>query len=636
MNHDGSHLTLHLDLPALAGRADGPLATFADAQGPLVELVLRTQPPGFDARQNNHRFPMPDGRIRSIEAIWHFPVPERLIAHRQRGKPDYLPAPASDLAAGILRTGIPLALVGDQPCRVTLRLADHIVEMLVDGAVVDEEWPLDPLRQGEAALTCAAGVVGQAVAATVAVPPADPARRRCLVPFERPIGSYWAPPGHNTWVGDTVMVSDGERLHVFWLRDRHCHSAKWGCGVGGFWHMSSDDLRTWHEHRPAWPLTHRNVAAHGTSCAVHHDGALWLFIQNCNDRLGPTLWGDRPAGTYVARSTDGEQFTELGYTGIQAEMGILRDPATGIWHGAKYHARVESDDLVHWRTADVGFLPPATAPATGADDEGVTVECWSWTRVGDWHYVLGGRTGMWMSRELLGPYWARPGVDPARVARPRWTLYDGLVVPQFCEHRGRAILTGWTGNYAFGGHLVFREVVQEADGTLGLRFLEETMPERRETLPVFPPASVAAGALALLDGFTGPVRLHLELDPTPGLDQFGILVGDLELRCEPARQRMQWGMRVDGRPAPEATGPRCFSEDFALKQVEGLDRRLVLEVVILDDRKSGNTIVDVCLNGQRTMLTRRRGLAHRTLGIFSGNGNLRIRALTAWRLAWDG
>ena len=627
----GSHLTLHIDLPPLAAREDGPLATLTDADGPLVALALVTVPPVFDSRRNWHRFPMPDGRVRAIEAEWHFPVPTALIAHRAGSEI------AADCAAGILRIGVPLALIGDQSCRVTLRLRDYILELLVDGVVVDEEWPLDPLRRQAAALTCAAGVSGQAEdGSTSPIPSADPARRRCLVPFERPFSGYWAPPGHNTWAGDTVMVSDGERLHVFWLRDRHAHSAKWGCGVHGFWHASSDDLRTWREHMPAWPLRHRHVAGHGTACVVHHEGALWLFINNLGDRLGPNLWRDRPVGTYLARSDDGEHFIEVGPTGIHGEMGVLRDPGTGIWHGAMYGTRVESDDLAHWRVADAGFLPPATAPTSGADDDGVTVECWMWTKIGDWHYILGGRTGMWMSRDLLGPYWARPGVAPAEVARPRWTPYDGLVVPQICVHRGRAILSGWTGNYAFGGHLVFREVVQEADGTLGTRFLEETVPERREVLPVFPPVRVVAGAVERLEGFDGPVRVHIELEPEAGCAAFGVLVGDLELRCEPGRARMQWGMRVAGQPAPEATGPRCHSEDFAVHGVEGLDRRLVLELVILDDGKSGNTIVDACLNGQRTMLTRRRGLRHRSLGLFALGGSLRIRALTAWRLAWAG
>ena len=79
-----------------------------------------------------------------------------------------------------------------------------------------------------------------------------------------------------------------------------------------------------------------------------------------------------------------------------------------------------------------------------------------------------------------------------------------------------------------------------------------------------------------------------------------------------------------------------FPEDFALTGVEGLDRCLVVELVILDNYKSGNTIVDLCLNGQRTMLTRRRGLRYRRLGLWSDDAALRIRSLTAWRLDWHG
>ena len=649
-----AHLTIQASLPALVQRPDGPLLTLVDDQGPLVELVLRTlgpvRPGDREQYENYARYPLVDGRVRVVEAVWHFPTPERLIAHRVARRAEmrerfpelspYVPEP--ELAAGLLFVGLPLALIGDRPCRAALRLREHVIELFIDGVLVDEEWPLDPMRGGTCWLACATGVTASVEARSdVALPPADAQRTAELVPHARPVGSYWAPPGHNTWAGDTMMASDGERLHVLWLRDRHQHHAKWGCGVAGFWHMSSADLRDWTQHPPAWPLSARNIAAMGTSCVVHHEGRWFAFSNLCNERLGPTLWGDRPAGQYVAVSEDGITFHEVGHIGIDGEMGVLRDPDTGRWHGVKYAARVESDDLLHWRVADQGFLPTPNDHTDSNSDEGFTVECWTWAKVGDWHYVLGGRTGMWMSRDLFGPYWARPGVDPAQIARPRWTVYDGLLVPQICMHRGRAILSGFTGNFAYGGHLVFREVVQEADGTLGTRFLEETMPERREVLPLFPPACVEADRLALLDGLSGPVRLHLQLEPGAAVRRFGLLIGDdgrdgLEWRAEPARRRMQWGERRDGVLPGDSNGPRCFSEDFALSAVEGLDRVLTIELVILDDRKSGNTIVDLCLNGQRTMLTRRRGLGHRRLGLWSDGDGLRIRALTAWRLDWLG
>ena len=92
------------------------------------------------------------------------------------------------------------------------------------------------------------------------------------------------------------------------------------------------------------------------------------------------------------------------------------------------------------------------------------------------------------------------------------------------------------------------------------------------------------------------------------------------------RKGQWWGSKLHGHQFDACHRLDSFDVGFAAKVFD--------KITTL--RKSGNTIVDLCLNGQRTMLTRRRGLGHRLLGLWSDGDGLRIRALTAWRLDWHG
>ena len=70
------------------------------------------------------------------------------------------------------------------------------------------------------------------------------------LPTARPI-QCWAPPGHNSWVGDVVTFFYKGRYHVFYLYDRRHHQSKFGCGAHYFEHLSTTDFKTWTEHEAA-------------------------------------------------------------------------------------------------------------------------------------------------------------------------------------------------------------------------------------------------------------------------------------------------------------------------------------------------------------------------------------------------
>lgn len=632
---DGTGLTIVsppvMDLP------DGTLCELADRQGPILRVGLRrcggnAATADRDAREGYHRFPLADGTCRVLEVALIHPVPTALIAHRRTLQPPGW-EPDADLAAGRLWLGVPVALIGEAGFRLDMICEAAVESLAIDGVIVDQEWPLQGLRRGAVTLrrhpTCTVTLGRQDL------PVAAPERRATLLPFDRPYASYWAPPGHNTWAGDTMVACVDDRIHLFWLHDRHQHHGCWDCGGHGIEHASSADLRTWTRHPSAWPRRRANVAGNGTSCVVHDGAGWWLFSNHCNDRLGPALWGDRPDGVYVARSTDGEIFTEDGGTGIRGEPGIVRDPSGRGYHAVTAGTRWVSDDLRDWTVADDRFLP-RPGHAFDPTRDGLTAECYGWFSWGGLHYVYGGRSGFWMARDLLGPYWSSDPTVP--ILRPRWNIEDGLLVPQICVWRDRALLAGFIGNYAYGGHHVWRELHQEADGTLALRFLEELLPPRGQELAVALTPTVPAGTRRSCNGFAGSWRLQVELVVDASCAAFGLVLGPvgcpsgLELRCEPDAGRVQWGWRSVSAPAPRSEGAPSHGEDFAITRVERLHGRVFLDVLCIDDAKSGNTIVDVCLNRQRTIITRRRHLDHQRLDLFASGGAVSVAGVGAWRL----
>jgi hypothetical protein len=202
------------------------------------------------------------------------------------------------------------------------------------------------------------------------------------------------------------------------------------------------------------------------------------------------------------------------------------------------------------------------------------------------------------------------------------TIYDGLYVPKVAEFTGnRRILAGFLFEQGWAGHLALRELIQYPDGSLGIKFPAEMIPASGEPLKLSP---AAAGLDLASDGQTVMVkadkrfsaaslgavpkniRLTLRVVPQPGAKAFGLCFrtkGDYEVGCElrfePARRRVQYGMPENHGPAKDSTDRIALGRNFAIENVEDLDRPFTLDIVLKDD------IIDTCIDQRRTMITRR-------------------------------
>lgn len=568
--------------PAVAATWLGRIAVPATGPSGRAELGCT---PGGDLRLALH-----DGRLISELRV----VPSQASIAARIADQQYLPA---DMRDGIVRMETPLT-PGDHT--LSLRCDGARLELHVDGVLADEEWPLGAILPAPPGPALAdwrawpAACADHVLAAWHGRELSDPSSSGT---FAAP---YWRPAGHNTAVGDVMLTAAGDDLHLLWLHDRRGHRSRWFAGAHQFRHAVSSDLRSW-RHLPAPLAIRRPWESYGTGAAVVDGNGAWhLFYQVHGERFAE---GAGQAGIWAATSADGVAWLEHAARGPGGGDPTVFQ-AHGRWHLVAWGQRHESEDLRSWRLADPAFLPVGDLPggiwpgrpAHVAHRPGTTntIECpcvWTWN---GWSYAAMGRDGFWISRDPLGPYW--PGVDGMAVAiAPRWNIYDGLFVPMAAVWRGRCLLAGWLrGEQNWGGVLVWRELLQEADGTLAMRWVPELTPEV-ERWDAMPAPGQAAVTLP-----EGPWRLRLRL--ASGGSDLALRFGSAAaLVIEPSANRVRWATPAGaGLPPRNPAEPSFHGREVVIEAVEGLDQPLELEVLAWRDRDGW--VLDACLGGRRTLV----------------------------------
>ena len=654
-------LTIHLRVGIGHGGWNATLAQWGESGVPGGSFLVQTRASGdgsFDLAQNYAAFPDYQGRCDVLEI--------------EVGLRNHHPVWTT------MRVGVPAARVGKgRVLDVVCRFDGRSLALYVDGVKVDEDWTLGRIPRGSE-LRPGSGFDGEIFglelfprALTVSEIEARSGGAaavcaRAAEMFGAPGrgAQYWTPPGHNQWVGDVVLADtrafDPGCLHLYYLIDRRHGASKFGAGGHFFAHMSSRDLIHWEHHLEVIGLEPWNSL--GTGRHVVHDGKIVMAYGMHTSRLlaadrvfslertpplsfspeeglpegGPGA-GRFPMGATLAESRDGVTF-EQSHLLVHAAQNpaVVREhdgPGFLLFAGYGAHGLYRSDDLRHWGPCDPNVIPTNEASPVSNTDE---CQCqFEWN---GWHYLIAGRTGFWMSRRQTGPYWGKPGQAHADVVRPRWNIHDGLWVPMVAPFGdNRRLLAGFlTGPGAeWAGHLVFRELIQLGDGTLGLTWPPEMRPaERRRITPDLPCNPLVLDPARPVTIRTGARNLFMSLTIQPGSGTTHVAVMGLgetgegcALSCHVAHGRAQWNTtRGDGLPGDipsleeiRATDPEPLwssanpnlpfkGGDFTITGVEGFSDEFTVEILFLYDPKSLGTIVDACIAGHRTMITRRPGL----------------------------
>jgi len=553
-----------------------------------------------------------------------------------------------DLKQGALFVSIPGEILQLQAAGTVIFAFDGLkLAVYLDGVLIDEEWSYGRPRIAPAeALTLHAedGVPLQ-WEASPGIPtarwfddnfPTRGATADRLLGYEEPFGAYWKPRGINTSAGDVMLAFGGARLHLIYLRDRRNHGSLWGRGAHEFCHWSTADLRNWTEHPDVLKLDSGAEASIGTGGMLFHEGLFHVWGNRLSNRNGPEAEQLTPSGIVRAISQDGERFERVHGDPIGVcEPGIWHDESTGVFHMLSPARRMESTDLHHWVTVDEGVLPPS-API-GNRDGAPTGECYCLFEWNGWFYVIGGRTGFWMGRDVRGPFHS-VATGKVRPGAPRWSIYDGSMVPMAVViQENRCLLAGWVVDHWWGGRLVFRELKQEGDGTLALGWVPEMVPET-ETSRILAGLGTEegraddAGCLDVSEGCSafheyvlpaGDCRVRMRLRPGRGCRAFGVNLrgdedcqGGRELRFAPEKREARWGTPNGLLGSRGELSPRHNAGDFAIENVEGLNGEVELDIILKD------WVVDAWINRQRTMLTRSHEAKGERLSIFAEGGPL--------------
>ncbi len=502
-----------------------------------------------------------------------------------------------------LTLAVPLSLLSADRQHVFLvRYLGFRVDLLCDGALVDQEWPIGevPAASGATALTFHEPIQqGRFLSRTPSDEEIEAEFGGATAVAKRTIdmlgpdtreAQYMKPRGWNTNAGDAMPFYHDGTLHLFYLIDRRHHHSKWGLGAHQWAHIASTDLIHWRSYPIALPISHQWEGSICTGSVFYDKGTYYAFFA--------TRMPDRKEHLGVALSADGLHFDKVEPSpfagpkspfreGPNRDPNVIRDgdgylmtvtAALQAKKDGKEQGALEqlsSTDLMHWSALDKPFL----VPGYSAQPECSDLFLWRGR-----YYLLFGINGVTHYRigaSLHGP-WITPEVD----------VLDGVearVMKTAEFHDNRRILVGWIGYDNFGGNLIFRELVQNADGTLGTKFPQEMYSEEQVS-GVFAVNGSARDGTKLQTVSRGDVHLVLQAGPQQSSQEYGLTFRGADDRVErlivdPASGTVRW-IDAEGRVKNELSG------------VSSLHRRARIELARKGD------LVDISVNQGRTMIHR--------------------------------
>ena len=461
-------------------------------------------------------------------------------------------------------------------------------------------------------------------------------------------------PGGPHFVGDCMPFSHDGVFHLFYLLDENHHQGRGGLGGHQWAHASSTDLLHWQQHPLALAIEHDSEASICTGSVFFDHGTFHAFFATRQPDFSQHLGH--------AVSTDCVHFQKLEPNPFASappgcKRNDLRDPIVVKEAEGRYSLlatswldpfplqdrggcllRYTSAELHDWRLAGP-FITPMVG--RGYDSVPECPDLFEWN--GRFYLLFGSglQTHYRTAPHWTGP-WTRPAID---------TLDNHMnAVIKSAAFGGtgkgeRRIGVGWLGSRKdnndhgdrlWGGRTVFRELVQNADGSLGTAFVQEMLPVGG-TVRLAAPTSLTDGikadaaavaldapvgrAVAAFDGLPTTYLLRCDVVLQPGTAAAGVVVrgsGALDKGYEVRVTPSQRVLSLNDEAVP-------IAEEISL--ADGSTRHR-LEVVVRAD------LVDVCLSGRHCVIDRCTELHGARLFLFCQDGGARFEHVQVQTLDW--
>lgn len=423
---------------------------------------------------------------------------------------------------------------------------------------------------------------------------------------------YWTPPYHNAWVGDVAACYYQGRYHIFYLLDRRGHTSKFGKGGHYFEHISTPDLINWTEHTAATPIEHQ-WETFGTGTPFEHDGKLYLAYGLHTTRIYPyerttlpelkqqfdnsghtraidcdTIANAIPAGATFAVSNDGGNTFEKS----NILFHFCENPSVWTDNKGRFHMYANYGAKGTWTSDSIatGWTCTDAEFPTGRD-------CTFPFTIGDFDYVIGGFSGMW--RKPKGT----PTDSFIDIVKDGQDCYDGLSVPAVTQlPDGRTLMAGWLKMRNWGGALVIHRIVMDKDGTLGSKFIEELIPDFPSIAKIKPGTPTEVPASFRYDfTFTPTHENNGKMTLKFGDSTYWIL--DI-----PANKIYYTSSPDQTQRTLAEGGDVSAAHNYAIPARIASETEIPVRVIVKHEPKYQGSIIDIEVNGNRTMTTFRPDL----------------------------
>lgn len=506
---------------------------------------------------------------------------------------------------------VPWERIGNSKHAVHLQYVGYAVRLFVDGVLVDEDWPMGAIDLNDASIQLFAGAEHLRLwNEAVAPEPATIESESSILGEEPAALQYWRPRGFNTGVGDCMPYFDGETFRVYYLFDRRGHASKWSLGAHQWAQVSTKDLRTWEHHPIAVGITAEEEGSICTGSVYKKAGTYYAFyaVRTTDGSPAQLTWAESRDGIHFNKTNAVIQLSDRYLRSSVRDPHVYQDDkgkyhmlvTTSLVHPVKHEgclAHLVSDNLAEWKELEPFIVP-------GYHDEPECADFFEWN---GWYYLIFSNDGFARyrySRNPEGP-WLRPAMDTFDCVQWR--------VPKTAAfHDGRRIAAGFLSSpNRYAGELVFREVIQLADGSLGLGFVPELQEAGDGTERTY--EDIRLDAMSGFDAktigsFEGDYTVSFEVTPHYPNMYVGFSVSDEaqfahghDVRVEPSVRKV--GIhRIHARSLQE-------NEDSSIYHVEGVSEKIAVHAIV----KEG--WIDLCIGGTRTLISRISG-GNRSLRFF--------------------
>jgi len=446
---------------------------------------------------------------------------------------------------------------------------------------------------------------------------------------------YFKPSG-DLFVGDCIPFFHEGTYYLYWLLDSAHHAALNGLG-GHQWAVSTTrDLINWKHYPIAIGIDEEWEKSICTGSVVYRNKKFYAFYATrlidsegkVNEQLSYAISND---GINFQKQKPNPFYTSApGYS-----KRDFRDPKVIVDNDGLFHLLVSSKKevalmqgtegaLVHLTSKDLKSWSVQSPILTG---QGSVPECPDYFYWNGWYYLIYGHHGNTLyvkSRSKFGP-WEEP--------RHQTLNEDFSNVAKTAEFiNRRRIAAAWIPSRKedkdnlreiFGGNAVFRELIQDEDGTLGTRFPPEMIPPTGAPLKlnvkydsmtslengkylISAPNGVGA---AYAEDIPLNCRITMELEPLGGSEEYG-----LYLR---SNAKASGGYKLSF----SANNQVVTLANTSISAVSGLDKTIKLDIIMKDD------IIDVNVDGRRCIVNRLPEHKGSMLWLFAKHGNVRFNSI---------